>query len=38
MVLDIEHKGFIDEQSACIIKTLLLEENATVFKKFNEYF
>ncbi len=37
MVHEIEHKGYIDEQTACIIKTLLLEENVMVYSKFNEY-
>jgi len=36
-VLDIERKGLIDEKTASIIKTLILEENIDVYQKLNEF-
>jgi hypothetical protein len=31
-VLEIERKGFIDEKTASVIKTLILEENIDVYQ------
>lgn len=36
-VHNIESKGLINEKTASIIKTLILEENIDVYRKFNEY-
>jgi len=36
-VIEIEKKGYIDERTASVIKTLILEENYDVFCKFRAY-
>jgi hypothetical protein len=35
--MEIERKRLIDEKTASMIKTLLLEENVEVYNKFNEF-
>jgi hypothetical protein len=37
MVHEVESKGLVDEKTASIIKTLLLEENVDVYRKFSEF-
>jgi hypothetical protein len=37
-VIELENKGYLDEQTASVLKTLILEENVEVFKTINMYF
>ncbi len=37
MVLELEQKGLLDEQTASLLKTLILEENVEVFRVINSY-
>ena len=37
MVLELENKNLIEEQTASILKTLILEENVEVFKVINMF-
>ena len=37
VVMRLENGGLLDEQTASLLKTLLLEENVEVFKVINSY-
>ena len=37
MVLELEAKGMLDEQTASLLKTLILEENVEVCRVINSY-
>ncbi len=37
MVLELEAKSMLDEQTASLIKTLVLEENVEVFRVINSH-
>jgi len=37
-VIELENKGYLDEQTASLLKTLILEENVEVFKTINMCF
>eukprot|EP00347_Sterkiella_histriomuscorum_P013336 403365107 len=37
IILELENKGMLDEQTASLLKTLILEENVEVFRVINSY-
>lgn len=36
-IIELENKGYLEEQTASLLKTLVLEENVEVFKVINMY-
>jgi hypothetical protein len=38
IVIDLENKNLLDEQTATLVKTLILEESIEIFKLINSYF